>query len=127
MIHKLSYVMFVCGEMLINASFHPLCTALSLERSRPRGVPTATKGCFCWGLRSVRAAEQSRVGVYPGWSAGLFAEVADEHIAARLSTPGGFYRGRARHRARAADCPLSRCIPCLLYTSPSPRDGLLSR
>ena len=24
-------------------------------------------------------------------------------------------------------CPLSNNIPCLLYTSPSPRDGLLSR
>ena len=24
-------------------------------------------------------------------------------------------------------CPLGNLIPCLLYTSPSPRDGLLSR
>ena len=26
-----------------------------------------------------------------------------------------------------SDEPLTRCIGCLLYTSPSPRDGLLSR
>ena len=56
------------------------------------------------------------------WSAGMF-------LLGILAGAAGMYRGQRKERSRELKkiSDTVQRMTCLLYTSPSPRDGLLSR
>ena len=57
------------------------------------------------------------LGAKQGWPSGWYQQIRPNQIQAAINSAGGC--GRLLQRAWGG--------PCLLYTSPSPRDGLLSR